>query len=391
MIERVRLFRFKGHRETVVRLGRLTALVGPNGAGKTSFLQALHCLRRLEERDLLKGFQGAYDPLQFVRKGETSVAWGLEGVAGVAKEPWAFGLEFQLPKSKNWMFDCSVDWSWQGVEEKQQQHGTTTNIWAGGSGEAPPKATPSVFRELLCRSVLLKMQAGLLAEVSFSPDEIPRVAEDGRYLASAIAYLKTYEEAAFERLQEAVRRVIPQVERLRVKRTKRHFVETRYVSVEGRGVPIQETREAVGDELVFDMRGVGEITAKDVSEGTLLAVGLLTVLMSPACPSLVLFDDVEQALHPKAQRELIKVLKGILKEREELQIIVTTHSPYIVDALETSSVCVMAMDAKGEVKAHALSEHPNAARFLDILTTGEFLSAEGEDWVLDVEEEGAGG
>lgn len=104
----------------------------------------------------------------------------------------------------------------------------------------------------------------------------------GRYLASAIAYLKTYEEAAFERLQEAVRRVIPRVESvfLRVKRTKRQFVETRYVSVEGRGVRIQETREAVGDELVFDMRG-WEITAKDVSEGTLLAVGLLAVLISP--------------------------------------------------------------------------------------------------------------
>ncbi len=389
MIERVRLFRIKGHRETVVRLGRLTALVGPNGAGKTSFLQALHCLRRLEERDLLTGFQGAYDPLQFVRKGETSVAWGLEGVAGVAKEPWAFGLEVEIPKKENQSLRYFVDWSLEGKEQTKKEYGFSDNLWSPRTGDQ--EAVPSVFREMLCRSVLLKMQAGLLAEVSFSPDEIPRVAEDGRYLASAIAYLKTYEEAAFERLQEAVRRVIPQVERLRVKRTKRQFVETRYVSVEGRGVPIQETREAVGDELVFDMRGVGEITAKDVSEGTLLAVGLLTVLMSPACPSLVLFDDVEQALHPKAQRELIKVLKGILAEREELQIIVTTHSPYIVDALEASSVCVMAMDAKGEVKAHALSEHPNARRFLDILTTGEFLSAEGEDWVLDMEEEGAGG
>lgn len=76
---------------------------------------------------------------------------------------------------------------------------------------------------------------------------------------------------------------------------------------------------------------------------------------------------MEQALHPKAQRELIRVLKDMLKVSENLQIVVTAHSPYIVDALETSSVCVMAMDAKGR---HALSEHPNARRFLGYLDDG---------------------
>jgi hypothetical protein len=296
-------------------------------------------MRRLEERDLL--------------------ALGVFGLEG---------RERASPKERNQSLQYVVDWSWEGKEQKKKKYGFSDNLWSPQTREQ--EAVPLVFREFLCRSVLLKMQASSLAEVSFSPDEIPRVAEDGRYLASAIAYLKTYEEAAFERLEAAVRRVIPQVERLRVKRTKRQFTETRYVHVEGRGVPIQETREAVGDELVFDMRGVGEITAQDVSEGTLLAVGLLTVLMSPACPNLVLFDDVEQALHPKAQRELIQVLKDILREREDLQIIVTTHSPYIVDALDVSSVCVMAMDAKGAVKTKALSEHPNAARFFGYLNDG---------------------
>lgn len=48
--------------------------------------------------------------------------------------------------------------------------------------------------------------------------------------------------------------------------------------------------------------------------------------------SLVLIDEIETSLHPRAQRRLIQDLAKIAREKE-LQIILTTHSPYILAEL----------------------------------------------------------
>ncbi len=47
---------------------------------------------------------------------------------------------------------------------------------------------------------------------------------------------------------------------------------------------------------------------------------------------LVLIDEVETSLHPRAQRRLIRDLAKMARENE-LQIMLTTHSPYILDEL----------------------------------------------------------
>jgi predicted ATPase len=48
--------------------------------------------------------------------------------------------------------------------------------------------------------------------------------------------------------------------------------------------------------------------------------------------SLVLIDEIETSLHPRSQRRLIRDLAERCRERE-LQIILTTHSPYVLDEL----------------------------------------------------------
>ncbi len=42
----------------------------------------------------------------------------------------------------------------------------------------------------------------------------------------------------------------------------------------------------------------------------------------------------------------------------------------------------MALDQEGISHVKRLSDHPDAERALQVLTTGEFLGAEGEDWVV---------
>jgi predicted ATP-binding protein involved in virulence len=122
-----------------------------------------------------------------------------------------------------------------------------------------------------------------------------------------------------------------------------------------------------------------------MSEGTLLVTALLTALMdttSSEGPQTLLIDDIDQGLHPKAQRDLVGLLRRIQEERKDLQIICTTHSPYVIDEMKAEEVILLHTDDEGIARAKKLSEHPDAERALQVLTTGEFWSAEGEDWVL---------
>lgn len=48
--------------------------------------------------------------------------------------------------------------------------------------------------------------------------------------------------------------------------------------------------------------------------------------------SLILVDEIKSSLHPRAQRRLVRDLANVARERE-LQIILTTHSPYILEEL----------------------------------------------------------
>jgi len=47
---------------------------------------------------------------------------------------------------------------------------------------------------------------------------------------------------------------------------------------------------------------------------------------------LILIDEIESSLHPRAQRRLIRDLATVCRE-QELQIILTTHSPYVLEEL----------------------------------------------------------
>ncbi|WP_409331149.1 AAA family ATPase [Trujillonella humicola] len=65
--------------------------------------------------------------------------------------------------------------------------------------------------------------------------------------------------------------------------------------------------------------------------------------------SLVLIDEAESSLHPRAQRRLIRDLAEKCRERE-LQIILTTHSPYILEELPAAArACILQTGGAREI------------------------------------------
>jgi len=75
-----------------------------------------------------------------------------------------------------------------------------------------------------------------------------------------------------------------------------------------------------------------------LSDGTLRLMALITLLLQPSLPQLIVIDEPELGLHPYA----ISILAGLLKSiSSKTQIIVSTQSVTLVDQLEPKHIIVV--------------------------------------------------
>lgn len=324
MIRKILIEGVRTHERTEIELGRLTCLVGPNGAGKSTVLQTFSTLR---------GDQ----PVSWERKGGE---WKVLVVDGENREA---GIYFE----SQWLTD-----SYGGrIQERFKQ-----------------------TKELqLVEATFFRPDSQNMRDASEFRTPTPTLGSDGSQLASVLASWKLSKEERFGSVVSQLRQVVPNLKDLRPN-----------TAFAGKGSP--------AFELIFDFIAASDIPAIAVSEGTLLALALITKLHETARienrhrPSqVVLIDDIDRGLHPDAQVELVKLLRK-LAELKDVQIIMTTHSPFIVDALQPEEVYVFALDDSGTTRSRRLSEIPGAEKFRGMLSTGELWSAHGESWV--VEEQG---
>lgn len=89
-------------------------------------------------------------------------------------------------------------------------------------------------------------------------------------------------------------------------------------------------------------QGAGEIAAAELLAADYPKYGL------------VLIDEVETSLHPRAQRRLMRDLARIARE-QELQIILSTHSPYILDELPPEARIYLLDGAAGKTAVVGVS------------------------------------
>ena len=119
-------------------------------------------------------------------------------------------------------------------------------------------------------------------------------------------------------------------------------------------------------------------------KGPCWILGLLAALLGPGpLPVCCWSTTLDLGLHPKAQRNLIPMIRAILDENPDLQIVATTHSPYIVDELDPEEVRVTWAGEDGITTCARLDEHPDLERWKDEMWPGEFWSLVGEQWVAN--------
>jgi predicted ATPase len=133
-----------------------------------------------------------------------------------------------------------------------------------------------------------------------------------------------------------------------------------------------------------DFTNALDIPASRVSEGTLFALTVLVAVASSEGDTAILIDDIERGLHPKAVKDLIRVLREIQKITPNLQIIATSHSPYVLHELEPKEVRVVNFDPELGTLVARLEDYPDFDKWRNEMTPGEFWSFVGEDWVTEL-------
>jgi predicted ATPase len=105
----------------------------------------------------------------------------------------------------------------------------------------------------------------------------------------------------------------------------------------------------------------------------------LTILYLPQPPRVLVVEEPENGIHPKRLKEVMTILRELVKEQSHSQVILTTHSPYIVDLFEPNEVSLCCKAEDGSVSVHPLSESETVREQLDVFMLGEIWTAEGDE------------
>jgi predicted ATPase len=348
MITKLHIHNFKGHSETALALPRFAVLVGDNGSGKTSVLEALRLPAQLVPPipDTLR------DGL--LRRGARTLALTIEN----GRETAHLKFEKDLPSPPHWT-----------IEAKGTDHdGDFRGNWN--------PHTPS-FQEAIARVqritgevALYRFRAEKIAASAFGRRVQSQVQEDGQQTAVVLAELKLADDERFQRIEASLKQIVPTLRRIRIRSAMLEAPDTG-----------QSLR---GNRLYFDFVGAQDVPAEHASQGTLIALALLTVLHAVHPPRVILLDELDHSLHPRAQMALVRMLQALLDQPgfHDRQIVTTTHSPYVLDEVEPASVIAFALRDDGTVAAKPLTQHPDAGKASRALKAGELWSLDAErDWV----------
>jgi energy-coupling factor transporter ATP-binding protein EcfA2 len=385
MIDRVHFEKFKSLEDVTIDLGRLTALVGPNGCGKSSVLQGIHLLsqtgiRRPREDESSPWsrfgttFGGARDPRRLASPGRPTT------------------LKLRMRDSGGDELELAIDIPGPSNDELEGQRIEFTASVSGPDGtlsvSIPPKGGESALPVLehprvkrFVSVVYLHLDAAIMTRTSTTDEEVPRMEANGKGLASSLAWMAGAQPETLAAIAADLAKVVPGVRRILTYRERIAERMMDQIDIDGQPVWRPVERSRIGDKFAIEFDEGGIIPADLLSEGTVLALGLLTKSREERRPRLVLLDDIDRGLHIEAQAKLVAVLRELLTVDPEMQIVCSTHSPYLLDLFEPSEVRVLALDAKRHTQALALTAHPDFDKWRFGTQTGELWAALGNAWV----------
>ncbi len=321
MIESIEFHNFRVLRDTTLPLSRCTLIVGPNGSGKTTVLQGL------------RAFQA---PNQFA----------YPGLASIGVSP---SKERRVEVCVNWAEpNRGVQTSVQWLADRETMGG---NKLAAGRKPADTGAIQRVRSGLR----VYALDGPTIAAPSIVSGAL-EIGPAGGQLAAVLDALRDRFPDHFDAIIAELGRWLPEFDRI-------------LFEVPAGGQKSLALRTRIGQH---------SIPASDLSQGTLIALALLTIAYLPNPPSLIGLEEPDRGIHPRLLRNVQEALYRLSypeqhgEKREPVQVIATTHSPYFLDLFrDHPEEVVIANKVGNEVKFEPLATRADIREILAGAPLGE--------------------
>ena len=380
MITTFRVQNYKALRDVSLKLSPIQVVIGPNDSGKTSVLEALGAFCRSVDSELVAAFRGHWEGRDLVWcRCDEAITFTAHFKDDVA---YQLGCEFN-PTGR----DISVASEATGIK------GKTNGLPRGERGLSCIASTllrgkPLFERhapELVaihsirvdCSGVhVFRWVPGMLSLPSaLDPSRTFRMDESGFGLATCLDDIIGHDIDLFRKLETRLISLFPDILAMRLK-TVSGFSST------GEAQAAASLKPAAAKGIFFDTRAVNDLPASKMSDGVLLVLAYLTLLHLPNPPRLLLIEEPENGIHPQRLQDVIAILKELVAQQSHTQIVMTTHSPYLLDMFSPSEVSLCRKETDGSVTVHSLSESELVRKQLDVFTLGEIWTAEGDDALI---------
>ncbi len=367
-IESLRVENYRALRKVELdNLTPMTVLLGPNGSGKSTIFDVFNFLSECFQF----GLRHAWD-----RRGR-----GKELKTRGSNGPIVFELKYrEQPKDPIITYHLAIDEGAKGpevVEEwlqwRRGQKGQPfrflefrKGVGRAVSGELPDAEDQRKDTTLRSADLIAVNTLGQLAEhprvaalrefitdwyVSYlsidstrnQPEAGPqeRLSKGGENLPNVIQYLKEQYPERLEHIFSVLRARIPRLERVEAE-------------------PMPDGRLLL---QIKDAPFEQPVLSKFASDGTMKMLAYLAVLYDPEPPRFIGIEEPENFLHPRLLPELAEECRAAA---ERSQLLVTSHSPFLLNAMRAEEVRVLYRDEQGFTQA---------VRACDIQGIPEFIKA----------------
>ncbi len=374
-----RLKNFKAIRDSgPIEFTPLTALIGNNGSGKSSLIEGLEALHLIVTQGLdsamqqLGGFERVWhqgvphDPVR--QRGTTSrpylsnpIEFNLAGQIGSSrfttsteiaaapgeKQPFIRHEQITVKKRSNDSSTIVRDETGRIVNENHFQN-KNQNGNHNGSQNGNQNGKHGFLQNESVISDELKDYISKWQFLSLNPTSLGqtvrqenmqgsnRLAKDGANIAEYLLGIQKADPRALAGIVEAVHYVLP-------------YASDFYPAFTA------EPERAAYLELT---EGEAKLPGWLLSTGTLRIVALMAVLRNPNSPSLIVIEEIENGLDPSTVHMIVEEIRSAVLYNN-MQIVITTHSPYLLDLLHISHlVLVERLDGQPTFTRPAKQETP---------------------------------